>query len=167
MPLEKLIAQIDKLSTISGRGISWLTLLMVLTMTLIVILRYGFGVGWIWLQESVLYMHAFVLMIAMAYTLFVDQHVRVDIFYRNFSKSQQNKINLFGHVFFLLPTCLFIFIMSLQYVAQSWFIMESSHETGGLPLLFLLKSLLIITPFLLILQAIAEIVKAIFSKETN
>ncbi|WP_246029059.1 TRAP transporter small permease subunit [Parashewanella tropica] len=164
---EKLTTQIDKLSTLSGKGIAWLTLFMVLTMTTVVILRYGFDIGWIWLQESVLYMHAFVLMIAMSYTLLVDKHVRVDIFYRNLPKTKKNRVNLFGHIFFLLPTCGFILIMSWQYVTQSWSILESSQEAGGLPLMFILKSLLIITPVLLTLQTIAEIIKIIFIKEAN
>ena len=150
-----------------GIGISWLTLLMVITMTLIVVLRYGFNLGWIWLQESVLYMHAFVVMLAMSYTLTCDKHVRVDIFYRNFSPAQQHKVNVFGHIFFLIPTCLFILFMSWQYVMQSWSIFESSQEAGGLPILYLLKSLLVVGPLLLIFQALADLIRLVTYKEGN
>jgi len=159
--------QIDNFTNGLGKVISWLTLAMVITMTLVVVLRYGFNLGWIWLQESILYMHGFVLMLAMSYTLRLDQHVRVDVFYRSFSQSKQNKINLFGHLVFLLPTCLFILFMSWNYVAQSWSIFESSQEACGLPLLFVLKSLLIIAPVLLIFQAVAEIAKVVLEKEGN
>ena len=140
---------------------------MVVTMTLIVVLRYGFNLGWIWLQETVLYMHGFVIMLAMSYTLVKDKHVRVDIFYRRWPEKKQNKINLFGHVFFLIPTCLFILFMSWQYVAQSWSIFESSQEAGGLPILFLLKSLLVISPLLLLFQAVTEITKILLTKESK
>ena len=151
-------AKIQQLTKFLGRSISWLTLFMVMVMTLVVVLRYGFNLGWIWLQESVLYMHAFVVMLAMSYTLSRDEHVRVDVFYRNFSPQKQKRINLFGHVFFLIPTCLFILFMSWDYVAQSWSILESSQEAGGIPLLFLVKTLLVAMPLMLIFQAIAEII---------
>lgn len=159
--------QVDKISVGLGKAIAWLTLIMVVTMTLIVVLRYGFNLGWIWLQETVLYMHGFVIMLAMSYTLVLDKHVRVDIFYRRWSVRKQNKINILGHVFFLIPTCLFILFMSWQYVAQSWSIFESSQEAGGLPILFVLKSLLVISPIILLLQAVAEIIKTVLNKETN
>ena len=161
----KFSKQINKVTASLGIAISWLTLLMVITMTLVVVLRYGFNLGWIWLQESVLYMHAFVVMLAMSYTLKLDQHVRVDVFYRGFSQSKQRKVNLFGHLFFLIPTCLFILFMSWGYVAQSWQILESSQEAGGLPLVFLLKSLLVLCPLLLIFQAVAEIIELVVNNE--
>ncbi len=113
-------------------------------------------------------MHAFVIMLAMSYTLKLDQHVRVDVFYRGFSPSKQRKVNLFGHLFFLIPTCLFILFMSWGYVAQSWQILEASQEAGGLPLVFIVKSLLVLCPLLLIFQAVAEIVElAINNKEQS
>lgn len=160
----KFSIQINKVTESIGTAISWLTLLMVITMTLVVVLRYGFSLGWIWLQESVLYMHAFVVMLAMSYTLIQDKHVRVDVFYRNFSPVKQKRVNLFGHIFFLIPTCLFMLFMSWGYVAQSWSILETSQEAGGLPLLFLLKSLLIVTPVLLIFQAVSEILLLILDE---
>lgn len=164
MTTPKFSKQINKVTESIGAAISWLTLLMVVTMTLVVVLRYGFSLGWIWLQESVLYMHAFVVMLAMSYTLMHDKHVRVDVFYRNFSPVKQKRVNLFGHLFFLIPTCLFMLFMSWGYVAQSWSILEASQEAGGLPLLFFLKSLLIATPILLIFQAASEILLLVLDK---
>lgn len=157
--------QINRLSTFIGKTVSYLAVLMVGIMTLIVVLRYGFNLGWIWLQESVLYMHGFMLMLAMSYTLQLDQHVRVDVFYRKLSKRSQNRLNLFGHCVFLLPTCLFILFMSWDYVAQSWHVLEGSKEAGGLPLLFVLKSLLVIGPVLLIFQAVADCIQLLLGTE--
>lgn len=146
-----------------GQSVAWLSLFMVVLMTLVVVLRYGFNLGWIWLQESVLYFHAFLLMLAMAYTLLMDEHVRVDIFYRRFTAKDKNKVNLIGHIFFLIPTCLFILFVSWNYVAQSWTILEGSQEAGGLPLVYLLKSLLVVAPLLMIFQAVAQIIEILVS----
>lgn len=147
----------ENISEWIGRAISWLTLATVLIMTLVVILRYGFNVGWIAMQESTIYLHAFVLMLGMPYVLKHDKHVRVDIFYRRMRRQQQVLINRSGHLLFLIPVCVFILVMSWGYVLQSWQILEGSQEAGGLPLLFLLKSLLVVMPVLLILQALAEV----------
>ena len=166
--IEYFANRFDQLSDWLGRTISWCSLLMIVVMAAVVVLRYGFNLGWIWLQESVLYLHALCLMLAMPYTLKLDEHVRVDIFYRRFSPINKNKVNLFGHIFFLIPTCLFILFMSWGYVSQSWMIMETSNEAGGLPLVFALKSLLILMPVLLIIQALSQIVQILLDmKQEN
>lgn len=159
--------QLDRFSSFLGHAIAWLTFVMMVVMTLVVILRYGFNLGWIAMQESVLYLHAFVLMLGMGYTLKTDEHVRVDIFYRRFSAQKQNRVNLFGHILFLIPTCLFVLFMSWDYVFQSWQILEQSQEAGGLPLVFLLKTLLILMPLLLIFQALSEIIKILATNKVE
>lgn len=148
---------IDKITDSTGKVISWLTLLMVLLTFLIVVLRYGFNIGWIAMQESVLYFHGTVFMLGAAYTLKADGHVRVDIFYQNYSKKIKALVNLLGAVFLLLPVCVFIFYISLDYVATAWRIMEKSSEAGGLPFVYLSKSLLLIMALTMSLQGIAEI----------
>lgn len=160
----QVINELEHFTSNIGKAISWLTMLMVITMTSVVILRYGFNIGWIWLQESVLYLHAFILMLAMSYTLKVDEHVRVDIFYRKMNVKAKDSVNLFGHIFFLIPTCSFILFMSWSYVTQSWQIGESSQEAGGLPLVYILKSLLILMPSLLIIQGLCEATKILLKK---
>lgn len=138
----------------SGKGVAWLTLLMVLLTFSIVILRYGFNLGWIWLQEIVIYLHVAVFTIAAAWTLQQDDHVRVDIFYTDMSKKKRALVDLLGTVLFLIPFCLFMLIISWPYVANSWQLLESSREAGGLPLVFVLKSLILILPALLLGQAV-------------
>ena len=136
-----------------GRSVSWLTLLMVVLAFGIVVLRYGFNLGWIWLQESVTYLHAMVFLIAAAWAYQTDDHVRVDIFYRDKSSRYKNGINLAGTLLFLIPYSLFLLVIGWDYVAASWETMESSREAGGLPLVFLLKSLILVLPLLLLLQS--------------
>jgi len=136
-----------------GRSVSWLTLVMVVLIFTIVVLRYGFNQGWIWLQESVTYLHALVFMVAAAWAIQTDDHVRVDIFYRDRSARSKNWINLAGTVVFLVPFSMFLLFISWDYVTASWATMESSREAGGLPLVFLLKSLILVMPALLLLQS--------------
>ena len=136
-----------------GRSVSWLTLVMVVLIFGIVVLRYGFNLGWIWLQESATYLHATVFMIAAAWAFQTDDHVRVDIFYRDKPLHYKNWINLAGTLLFLVPFSLFLLVIGWNYVAASWATMESSREAGGLPLVFLLKSLILVMPALLLLQS--------------
>ena len=135
---------------------SWLTLFMVLATFLIVILRKFFDIGWIWLQESVTWMHAMVFMLAASYTLSHDEHVRVDIFYTNFSPRKRALVNLCGSIFLLLPLCSFIVWSSWDYVSESWRIKESSWQSGGIEYLYLLKSIIPLTAILLALQGITK-----------
>lgn len=137
----------------SGRAVSWLTLLMTLLTFGIVLLRYGFNLGWIWLQESVTYLHAVVFMVAAAWTFQTDDHVRVDIFYRERSDTYRAWVNLAGILLFLVPFSVFLFYIAWDYVAASWSMRETSREPGGLPLVWLLKGLLLLLPALLLLQA--------------
>lgn len=147
---------------IRGLGVmsAWLTGLMVLMTVLIVILRYAFGTGAIALQEAVVYAHAMVVALGLAYTLQVDEHVRVDLFYSRLSVRSRTIIDLLGHLLLLLPVAATLFYLSLDYVAASWRIRETSPEVGGLPAVFLLKTLIPVGTALLFLQGLALIAAA-------
>ena len=150
--MEGLAARLDRIAEITGRGIAWLTLGMVLITFAVVVLRYGLQIGSIALQESVTYLHAIVFMLGAAYTLKHDSHVRVDIFYQKASSRTRAWTNLLGTLCLLFPTCAFIFVSSLDYVASSWVIHEGSRETGGLDGVFLLKTTIPLMALLLLLQ---------------
>ena len=145
-------------TTLVGRSSAWLALLLVLGMVLVVVLRYGFGIGNIALQESLTYLHGSLFMLAIAYTLAEDEHVRVDVLYQRFSPRGRAWVNLLGTLFLLLPVCAAIFWLSLDYVVSSWREQEASAN-GGLPFVYLLKSLLLILPALLTVQALAELLR--------
>lgn len=144
-----------------GRGVAWMTLAMVLVMLTIVVLRYVFNEGSIKLQESVIYLHSLVFLLGAAYTLQRDGHVRVDIFYRGMTERGRALVDALGVVFLLLPTCLFVLIVSLPYVAESWRLLEGSREPGGLPGIFLLKTLIPLAMVLLILQGLVVLLRAV------
>jgi TRAP-type mannitol/chloroaromatic compound transport system permease small subunit len=154
---------LERISEWTGRIIAWLMLPMVLGTFVIVLLRYVFDIGWIWMQESIVWMHAAVFMLAAAYTLRCGEHVRVDIFYRTLSPRGRAIVDIAGTVFLLLPMMLFLIVTSIDYVAVSWDIQEGSREAGGLPYPFvpLLKSLIPVTAALVIVQGVASVLAAI------
>lgn len=124
-------------------------------------MRYVFKIGSIPLQEAVIYLHGFLFMLTAGYTLAKDEHVRVDVFYARLSRNQKYWVNITGSLLFLLPLCWFVFVYSLDYVLVSWRVMESSPESGGLPYLFLLKSLILAMPTLLGLQGLHLLLSSI------
>jgi len=158
--LMKLSKSIDRLTHWLGRTVGWLTLAMVLLMATIVVLRYGFAIGSIAVQEAVMYLNAAIVSVGAAYTLKEQGHVRVDIFYSALSAKKAACIDLLGGVLFLLPSMLFIFFSSWDYVSLSWRIREGSAEVSGLPFIYLLKTALLILSGLLALQGVSEIIKS-------
>ena len=137
--------------------IRWLTLAMVVLTMGIVLLRYAFGSGSVFVQESIMYMHGILFMLAIPMGIADNSHVRVDIIYSNLSKKKRAVIDLLGHCIFLLPVAGFIFFISVGYVENSWRITEGSSEVGGIPSVFLLKTLLPVTAALIFLQGLASI----------
>lgn len=158
---DRLISSIESFIDWTGRLVSWCSLLLVLVTFLVVVLRYIFDSGSIALQEATTYLHASLFMIGMAYTLKHDAHVRVDIFYSGFSARARAWVDLTGALLFLLPFMLFIGWISWEYVADSWQVLEGSREAGGLPAVFLLKSLILVMCALLSLQALVQAARSL------
>lgn len=149
---------IDALNDRLGRLLAWaLPLMMVLTVA-IVVLRYAFGVGATALQDAVIYLHASLFMLGAAYTLRHNAHVRVDILYNHWPAKRRVLVDMAGTLLFLLPVTGFIAVMSWDYVLASWAIRETSLD-GGLPFVYLLKTLLLLMPVLLALQGLAELAR--------
>jgi len=159
--LKRIIHFIDRTNHAISSAVSWLTALMVVTMFGIVVCRYAFNIGSIAIQESITYMHALVFMLAIAHTLKINGHVRVDIVYQRLSEKGQAIVSILGSVFLLLPVCIFIIYISRDYVSSSWSYYEGSREAGGLDGVFLLKSLIPGMAFLLLLQGLSEALKSI------
>ena len=160
---------LDRFSAVIGKASAWLTLFMVLVTFVVVVMRYVFDAGFIWLQESVVWMHAFVFMMGASYTLQQEQHVRVDIFYREMSPRRRAIVDLIGVVVFLLPLCALLAWKGFDFVAASWRLQESSRESGGLayPLIPLLKTLLVIMPITIALQGFALLSRCIQTLRGN
>lgn len=159
--LSKIAQLINQFTTRVGQIISWLTLLLVFLVMTVVISRYLLGVGSIAIQESISYVHGIIFMLGLAFTLQNGGHVRVDIFYREFSVRRKALVNLMGTILFLLPFCGLILFGSWDYVMASWSIKETSSETGGIAALYLLKTLMIAMPVTLAMQGVAQIIESI------
>jgi len=159
--MTRLAKFIDNLNFYLGKSLSWLTLLMVLLTFAIVVLRYVFSWGSIGLQEAVMYMHALVFMLGASYALQADAHVRVDVFYRDMTSRKKAWVNLLGTLLLLLPVCSFLVWVSFDYVARAWDLKEVSAESGGLPLVYILKTFIPLMGILLLLQGISTIIKSL------
>lgn len=153
---------LDRLDQINARLaalIKWLALAMALIEFAIVIGRYVFGLNSIAAQESVLYLHAALFMLAAGYTLQVDGHVRVDIFYARARPSMRRAIDLFGHLFLLIPAMAALAYWSWPSVRNSWAIFEGPMAVGGIKAVYLMKSLIPAFCALLILQSLIQVAR--------
>ena len=153
----------DRISAFTGKVTSWLTLAMVIMTGIVVVMRYVFDAGLIWMQEPVTWMHAAVFMLGAAYTLQQEEHVRVDIFYRNMSERQRAVVDFLGVLVFLLPLCGYLAWSSYGFAAAAWSMHEITREPGGLPYpaIPLLKSIVIVMPIMLALQGLSMMLRSL------
>lgn len=157
--MKKISHIIDLFNEKIGILTSYLAIPLILITFFVAFMRYALDFGSIAIQEITIYLHALIFTVGASYTLKNNMHVRIDIFYNKFSDNLKKNINLFGTIFFLLPSCILIFITSFNYVISSIILLESSKEAGGLPILYILKSYILLMVFTLFLQAISEIIK--------
>jgi TRAP-type mannitol/chloroaromatic compound transport system permease small subunit len=153
--MERLADHLDQVNRLVGDIVRWLALLMVLVQFATVILRYVYGISFIFVNESVLYMHGALFMLGAGYTLLVDAHVRVDIFYSRLGPRGRAAIDIFGALVFLMPAMAMLAWFTWPSVRNSWAILEGPISVGGIPASFLLKSLIPAFCTLLILQGLA------------
>jgi TRAP-type mannitol/chloroaromatic compound transport system permease small subunit len=159
--MSRIADRIDRLTGAVGRAVAWLALAMVLVQFAVVVMRYGLGIGSIWLQESILYAHAALFLLAAAWTLAGDGHARIDIFYADASPRGKALVDLCGALLLLLPFMAVLAWYAWPYVARSWAILERSQEVSGLSFVFLLKSLLLLFALTMALQGIAQAIRAL------
>ena len=157
---------IDEMNRAVASVIRWLALIMVLVQFCIVIGRYVFGFNSIAAQESVLYMHATLFMLGAGFTLLVDKHVRVDVFYAKVSDVARRRIDIFGHLFLLIPSMTALLYWSWPSVRNSWKILEGPISVGGIEAVFLLKSLIPAFCILILLQSLALLLR-LFQKRAQ
>ena len=159
--LEKFARAVDGLNGAVGAFARWLAALLVLVQFVVVVLRYIYGSSFVWMQESVVYVHATLFMLSIAYVLLIDGHVRVDIYFARWSAWTRAAVDLTGVVFALLPFCGLMIWASWPYVASSWRLGEGPMAMGGLPFTPAFKSLIPAMAALLALQGLAMAARAI------
>lgn len=158
--MHSVAAAIDHLTHAIGRAAAWLALVIVVLQFALVVARYIFGFGSIWLTETVIYAHAILFMLAAAWTLQAGGHVRVDVFYAEAGPRARAMIDLCGALLLLVPFMLVLLWLSVPFAARSWAVLERSQESSGLPLVFLLKTVIPLFAVLMALQGVAQAIRA-------
>lgn len=157
MSLSRLI---DKLNETIAGLVSWLVLAAVIICAGNAIMRYSLNYSsnaWLEIQW---YLFGAIFMLASAYTLRRDEHVRIDVVVGRFSKRTQVWIDLLGFLFFLLPVCLLILWFGIPYAMIAIENGEVSSNAGGL-IVWPARVLVPLGFALLVLQGISEIIKRI------
>jgi TRAP-type mannitol/chloroaromatic compound transport system permease small subunit len=157
---EKAADAIDRINAAIGRAVAWCCLYIVVVEFAVVVMRYALGIGSIRVAESVIYAHAALFMLAAAWVLQTDGHVRVDIFYAQAKPRTRAAINLLGAAVFLAPFAAALVMLSVPYVARSFATFERSREASGLPFVYLLKTLIPLFALLIGLQGIAQAIRS-------
>jgi len=163
-----LIKIFEKLIDWSGKISSWFTLALIFLVGFDVIARYFFDSSRAWVMELEWHLFALIFLMGSAFCFKNDQHVRVDLFYADFSTKNKALVNLVGGIFLLVPWCVFIIYTSFDYALLSYQIDEKSPDPGGLPFRYLIKFAIVLGFFLLTIQALISILlsaKDLFKNE--
>ena len=140
-----------------GKFFSSFLPIIVFLVIYVVISRYLFGVGRADLQELALYLHALVFLGCAGWALAEEEHVRVDILYKDKSESYKKIINTLGLVFLVFPVIFIISFYSIDFIKLSWLLKESSTEPGGLKTVYLHKTIILLFPLVLFLAAVKQL----------
>ncbi len=152
---------INRAISIAGALAAFALISLVLLVAYDALARYLFSSGSIALQELEWHLFDVVIMLAIGYTLKMNSHVRVDIFYEHFSQKRKALVDLFAQLIFVIPFSFLIVYVGFEFVLLSFSQMEGSSNPGGLPYRFIVKALMPLAFVLLLLQSIREIVNAI------
>lgn len=152
---------IDNLIAFVGKSVSWLNLVLIVVICLDVLFRYTFSFSKNWIIELEWHLFALVFLLGSAYALQADKHVRVDVFYQNFSERTKTIVNLLGTLIFLLPWCYLVITSAYKFAINSWYIKEGSNQPGGLPARYVIKGMVVIGFLLLAMQGVSLLVKYI------
>ncbi|WP_234087294.1 TRAP transporter small permease subunit [Azonexus sp. R2A61] len=158
--LLQLSRAIDWLNERIGKGAFWLVLVMTLISAGNASYRFAFDNSSNGLLEIQWYLFSAIFLLAAAYTLQKNEHVRIDVLSGRLSPKGQAVIDIIGTLFFLLPIVLVILSLSIPLVAESWRINEYSANAGGL-IRWPVKLLLPVGFSLLALQGVSELIKRI------
>ena len=161
--LAQLSKFIDRFNTFIGYLCAFFVFSMVIVVFTVVVLRYGFNIGFIWMQEVYVWLHSFVFMLGAGFTYLANEHVRIDVFYREASKKYKATVDLFGIIFLLLPFLYICWNYSYPFVYRSFLMGEVSREAGGMPALYILKCAILWFCLVLFLQLVSNVIKSILT----
>jgi len=161
--LSALCRWIDTLNRWVGHGVAYVTSLLIIVVFMDVVMRYAFSTSFVFIQELEWHLFAFIFLMGAGYTLSKDGHVRVDIIYQRMDPKAQAWINFIGVLVFLLPGCYMVIVTSVNFVYNSWTVLEGSPDPGGIPYRFILKSAIPLGFILIMLQGISLSIRSLFT----
>lgn len=150
---------LEKISIISEYITKYFFYIMFILVIVNILLRYIFNINFIFMQELVMYLHAFIFLFGISICLKENSHVRIDVFSNKLDAKVKKYIEILGTVLFIIPFCLFVLYESTPIIIRSWEMLESSGEPGGLPFIYILKSSIYVFASLLLIQALGRLVK--------
>jgi TRAP-type mannitol/chloroaromatic compound transport system permease small subunit len=155
--------RIERVIDLFGKVASWLTLSIVLLIVVNVILRYSMSLGSVWAQELEWHLLAAMILFGISFSLLRGDNVRVDLFYANYTPQKKYIVDLVSAILTIIIAVFFV-KLSINYVWQSFSIGEVSPDPGGIPMRWLVKSLIPIGFSLLALQGFAEMLRVIMNR---
>ncbi len=152
--MEKWINKLSQVVAFFGKSVSWLSFVLVIIICIDVISRYLFNFSVAWVAEIEWHIFGLLFLFGSAYALNEEKHVRVDLFYQNFSKREKAQVNVVGTIVFLIPWCLTLGWFSLKYALTSFAMKETSPDPGGLGAFYYIKMAIPIAFILLFFQGL-------------
>ena len=163
--MQKIADGIDTLLEASGKILAITPLLLILVQFAIVLMVYVFAIGNVKLQESLQYINALMFLGGAGYTALHQGHVRVDLFYSKFTERKKRTVDTFGTLFLLIPFLGLFWWASFPFIIDSWRFQEASVEASGLPIVYILKTTLLLFALSLSLHAISHLLKSLRAPE--
>jgi TRAP-type mannitol/chloroaromatic compound transport system permease small subunit len=165
--MQKLLLFIDKVSTFVGRAFSWLIVVLTLFISWEVFSRYALDAPHAWAFDAMIMMYGTLFMMAGAYTLSQNGHVRGDVLYGFFRPRTQATIDLILYIFFFIPGIIALTYAGYYYAADSWAINEHSNITSEGPPIYPFKTVIPVAGLFVLLQGIVEIVRCVICVKTG
>src|SRR3982751_1677461 len=159
--MQPLLLFIDKVSTFVGRAFSWLIVALTLFISWEVFSRYALDAPHAWAFDAMIMMYGTLFMMAGAYTLSQNGHVRGDVLYGFFRPRTQATIDLILYVVFFIPGIFALTYAGYYYAAESWAIFERSTVTAEGPPIYPFKTMLPVAGAFLLLQGLVEIIRCV------
>jgi TRAP-type mannitol/chloroaromatic compound transport system permease small subunit len=154
------LAGIESLIDHIGRATAWVALSMIALVAVNVLLRYSMSLGSVWAQELEWHLLAALILFGLSHALQRGENVRVDLFYAHYGPRAKFVVDVVSALLMLAISLIFI-KLSLAYVVQSYSIQEGSPDPGGIPLRWIVKSLIPVGYALLALQSVGELLRVI------
>ena len=159
--MQNLLYFVDRVSTLVGQAFAWLALALTLQISWEVFSRYVLNQPNAWAFDLMIMMYGTLIMMAGAYTLAKDGHVRGDVLYGFFPPRLQATIDLVLYIVFFIPGIVALVWAGYTYAAESWAINEHSTLTANGPPLYPFKTVIPIAGLFLLFQGIVEIIRCL------